>query len=185
MLRDVYVCDKYRDVILPMTVLRRLDAVLEPTKQAVLEMKAALDSIGVVDRKTAFRRACREAFFPSVIPRDAVKLMPNQVLFPCSRPDRVWHLSALGLCLQDRRDGDRGRGRAEAGCEGLGQAGVHPPPQHRYLRDLRAGSLAQGEGEAEDKVVGGREHLTLVNEASPFRSWESMPLQLSAERSCP
>ena len=33
-LRDVYVCGKYRDVILPMTVLRRLDAVLEPTKQA-------------------------------------------------------------------------------------------------------------------------------------------------------
>jgi type I restriction enzyme M protein len=36
-LRDVYVRGKYRDVILPMTVLRRLDAVLEPTKQAVLE----------------------------------------------------------------------------------------------------------------------------------------------------
>ena len=33
-LRDVYVRGKYRDVILPMTVLRRLDAVLEPTKQA-------------------------------------------------------------------------------------------------------------------------------------------------------
>ena len=33
-LRDVYARGKYRDVILPMTVLRRLDAVLEPTKQA-------------------------------------------------------------------------------------------------------------------------------------------------------
>jgi type I restriction enzyme M protein len=31
-LRDVYVRGKYRDVILPFTVLRRLDAVLEPTK---------------------------------------------------------------------------------------------------------------------------------------------------------
>jgi type I restriction enzyme M protein len=31
-LRDLYVRGKYRDVILPMTVLRRLDAVLEPTK---------------------------------------------------------------------------------------------------------------------------------------------------------
>ena len=31
-LRDVYVRDKYRDVILPMTVIRRLDAVLEDTK---------------------------------------------------------------------------------------------------------------------------------------------------------
>lgn len=36
-LRDVYVRGKYRDVILPMVVLRRLDALLEPTKQAVME----------------------------------------------------------------------------------------------------------------------------------------------------
>ena len=36
-LRDVYVRGKYRDVILPMVVLRRLDALLEPTKQHVLE----------------------------------------------------------------------------------------------------------------------------------------------------
>lgn len=36
-LRDVYVRGKYRDVILPMVVLRRLDALLEPTKDAVLK----------------------------------------------------------------------------------------------------------------------------------------------------
>ena len=36
-LRDVYVRGKYRDVILPMVVLRRLDALLEPSKDAVLE----------------------------------------------------------------------------------------------------------------------------------------------------
>ena len=54
-LRDVYVRGKYRDVILPMTVLRRLDAVLEPTKQAVLDIKASLDAIGVVDQKAAPR----------------------------------------------------------------------------------------------------------------------------------
>ncbi len=36
-LRDVYVRGKYRDVILPMVVLRRLDALLEPTKMDVLE----------------------------------------------------------------------------------------------------------------------------------------------------
>lgn len=35
-LRDVYVRGKYRDVILPMVVLRRLDTLLEPTKEAVL-----------------------------------------------------------------------------------------------------------------------------------------------------
>ncbi|CAG0979053.1 MAG: DUF1016 N-terminal domain-containing protein [Candidatus Methanoperedens sp.] len=38
-LRDIYVRGKYRDVILPMVVIRRLDAVLEPTKKAVLDMK--------------------------------------------------------------------------------------------------------------------------------------------------
>lgn len=36
-LRDVYVRGKYRDVILPMVVLRRLDTLVEPTKDAVLE----------------------------------------------------------------------------------------------------------------------------------------------------
>ena len=36
-LRDVYVRGKYRDVILPMVVLRRLDALLEPTKATVME----------------------------------------------------------------------------------------------------------------------------------------------------
>ena len=39
-LRDLYVRGKYRDVILPMTVLRRLDAVLEPTKKRVRTIRA-------------------------------------------------------------------------------------------------------------------------------------------------
>lgn len=34
-LRDVFLRGQYRDVILPMVVLRRLDALLEPTKDAV------------------------------------------------------------------------------------------------------------------------------------------------------
>lgn len=36
-LRDVYVRGKYRDVILPMFVLRRLDCLLDATKDAVME----------------------------------------------------------------------------------------------------------------------------------------------------
>jgi type I restriction enzyme M protein len=62
-LRDVYVRGKYRDVILPMTVLRRLDAVLEPTKQAVLEMKAALDKEGITNQDDALRAASGQAFY--------------------------------------------------------------------------------------------------------------------------
>ena len=62
-LRDVYVRGKYRDVILPMTVLRRLDAVLEPTKQAVLETKAWLDKHGIVEQKRTLRDAAGQAFY--------------------------------------------------------------------------------------------------------------------------
>ena len=62
-LRDVYVRGKYRDVILPMTVLRRLDAVLEPTKQAVMGMKAALDIAGITNQDNALRSASGQAFY--------------------------------------------------------------------------------------------------------------------------
>ncbi len=62
-LRDVYVRGKYRDVILPMTVIRRLDAVLEPTKQAVLDMKKRLDEAGIVHQDPALRQASGQAFY--------------------------------------------------------------------------------------------------------------------------
>ena len=62
-LRDLYVRGKYRDVILPMTVLRRLDAVLEDTKPAVLDMKASLDAAGVVAQDQALRHAVGQAFY--------------------------------------------------------------------------------------------------------------------------
>jgi type I restriction enzyme M protein len=62
-LRDLYVRGKYRDVILPMTVLRRFDAVLEPTKQAVLEMKALLDSQGIVNQDESLRQAAGQAVY--------------------------------------------------------------------------------------------------------------------------
>ncbi|MNO73303.1 putative type I restriction enzymeP M protein [compost metagenome] len=61
-LRDVYVRGKYRDVILPMTVIRRLDAVLEPTKKAVLQMKAKLDSVGIVNQTAALCNVAGQAF---------------------------------------------------------------------------------------------------------------------------
>ena len=62
-LRDLYVRGKYRDVILPMIVLRRLDAVLEPTKQAVLDMKASLDEAGITNQDQALRQAAGQAFY--------------------------------------------------------------------------------------------------------------------------
>lgn len=62
-LRDVYVRGKYRDVILPMTVLRRLDAVLEPTKQAVRDMNSVLDARGIVNKDAALQAAAGQAFY--------------------------------------------------------------------------------------------------------------------------
>ena len=62
-LRDLYVRGKYRDVILPMTVLRRLDAVIEPTKKAVLDMKTHLDGAGIVEQDLALREASGQAFY--------------------------------------------------------------------------------------------------------------------------
>ena len=62
-LRDVYVRGKYRDVILPMTVIRRLDAVLEPTKDEVLRMKAQVDAAGITSQDRALRQASGEAFY--------------------------------------------------------------------------------------------------------------------------
>ncbi len=62
-LRDLYVRGKYRDVILPMTVLRRFDAVLEPTKQAVLDMNATLDKARITNKDQALRGAAGQAFY--------------------------------------------------------------------------------------------------------------------------
>ena len=62
-LRDLYVRGKYRDVILPMTVLRRLDAVLERSKKDVLDMKDTLDKAGVVEQDPALRQAAGQSFY--------------------------------------------------------------------------------------------------------------------------
>jgi type I restriction enzyme M protein len=67
-LRDVYVRGKYRDVILPMTVIRRLDAVLEPTKQAVLKLNEQLDKAGVANKHGALAEASGNGAFYNVSP---------------------------------------------------------------------------------------------------------------------
>ena len=60
LIRDTFKRSKYQDVILPLTVLRRLDCVLAPTKRKVLEVQARfkgkLDNLG---RATAARLGIR------------------------------------------------------------------------------------------------------------------------------
>ena len=60
-LRDLFKRGKYPDVILPMCVLRRLDAVLEPTKKAVLETHAMLDAAGITEQRAALCDAAGQA----------------------------------------------------------------------------------------------------------------------------
>ena len=59
-LRDLFKRGKYPDVILPMCVLRRMDAVLEPTKQAVLDTRQMLDDAGISEQRDAL---ATEAFY--------------------------------------------------------------------------------------------------------------------------
>ncbi len=61
-LRDVYVRGKYRDVILPMTVIRRLDAMLEDSKEAVLDMKKKLDEARIDNQWSALCNVAGQAF---------------------------------------------------------------------------------------------------------------------------
>jgi len=62
-LRDLFKRGKYPDVILPMCVIRRMDAVLEPTKQAVLETKKVLDDAGITEQGAALASAAGQAFY--------------------------------------------------------------------------------------------------------------------------
>ncbi len=62
-LRDLFKRGKYPDVILPMCVLRRLDAVLEPTKKAVLETKEMLDKAGITEQRAALCQTAGQAFY--------------------------------------------------------------------------------------------------------------------------
>ena len=62
-LRDLFKRGKYPDVILPMCVLRRMDAVLEPTKKAVLDAKEMLDKAGITEQRDALCDAAGQAFY--------------------------------------------------------------------------------------------------------------------------
>lgn len=62
-LRDLYVRGKYRDVILPLTVIRRLDSVLAPTRDAVTRMKNILDDAGIADQDAPLRDAASQDFY--------------------------------------------------------------------------------------------------------------------------
>ena len=62
-LRDLFKRGKYPDVILPMCVIRRMDAVLEPTKKTVLDTKKMLDKARITEQRAALCEAAVQAFY--------------------------------------------------------------------------------------------------------------------------
>lgn len=82
-----------------MTVLRRLDAVLEPTKDAVLEMKAALDKEKVTNQDDALRAASGQAFYNTspFLLRDLKSRKTQQTL----KDDFIAYLDGFSPNVQD------------------------------------------------------------------------------------
>jgi type I restriction enzyme M protein len=63
LIRDTFKRGKYQDIILPLTVLRRLDCVLADTKERVLKRQAELRGKGLKDLDAQLRRASGFAFY--------------------------------------------------------------------------------------------------------------------------
>ncbi len=63
LIRDTFKRGKYQDVILPLTVLRRLDCVLGPTKENVLQRQAELRGRGLEDLHSQLCRSSGFAFY--------------------------------------------------------------------------------------------------------------------------
>ena len=78
-LRDVFSRGKYRDVILPMVVLLRIDGVIKNKKQEVLEMHEALDLKGVTNQEAALRQTSGYPFYnTSKLSLEDLRNSPNQ-----------------------------------------------------------------------------------------------------------
>lgn len=98
-LRDVYVRGKYRDVILPMTVIRRLDAVLEETKDEVSKMKKTLDEAGILNQDDALCNAADQSFYNSspFVLKDLKSRAKNQQL----KADFIAYLDGFSTNVQE------------------------------------------------------------------------------------
>ena len=96
---DVYDVGDYRKIILPMMVIRRFDAVLEPTKKKVLEMKKNLDAAGITEQDEALCAAAGEAFCnSSPYTLSDLKSRTNQQQL---RADFILYLDGFSKNVQD------------------------------------------------------------------------------------
>jgi type I restriction enzyme M protein len=161
-----------------MTVLRRLDAVLEPTTPAVLDPKAALDQAGVVHQDQALRQAAGQAFYNTskFTLRDLKARTSQQQL----KADFEAYLDGFSPNVQDILDHFEFRNQISR----LSKAAAHGKQvaTHLYGQEInvetyaicKADLLLKGDGDAADNIVGGPEHSTLSNDAFPSREFDFM-----------
>ena len=110
-LRDLYVRGKYRDVILPMMLLRRLDAALEPTKDNVLAMKATLDAAGIVNQDGPLRTTAGHDFYN--VSRFTMRDLQARVSAQQLRVDFEAYLDGFSPNVQDILDNFEFRNQIE------------------------------------------------------------------------
>lgn len=90
-LRDVFVRGKYRDIILPFTVLRRIDVLLEPTKAQVLAANQFLVE-NTIDDKSGLAKHAGYPFYntsPFTIALNGPKDSPWPFVSLLSDPDKI------------------------------------------------------------------------------------------------
>jgi type I restriction enzyme M protein len=145
-LRDLFKRGKYPDVILPMCVLRRLDAVLEPTKKAVLETKKMLDDLGMTEHRVALCEAAKQSFYNTsrFTLRDLKSRGSQQQL----RQDFEAYLDGFSSNIQDILENFKFR--------------------NQIPTLSKADMLIKGENA--EHIIGGAEYSTLFNDA--FRAQE-------------
>ena len=77
LLRGPYTSDRYKDVILPMVVLRRFDCVLEPTKEAVLDQAEKADIEALLCRASGHTFANKSRFTFEALLNDPDNIKSN------------------------------------------------------------------------------------------------------------
>ncbi|MGH8470744.1 MAG: N-6 DNA methylase [Gammaproteobacteria bacterium] len=161
-LRDLYVRGKYRDVILPMTVLRDNHGMGTVFEELVRR----------------FNEENNEEAGEHWTPRDAVKLMAKLIFLPIA--DKIESGTYL---LYDGACGTGGMlTLAEETLQRLAQDHGKQVSTHLYGQEINAETYAickadlllKGEGDAADNIIGGPEHSTLANDAFPSREFDFM-----------
>src|SRR2546426_1121284 len=190
-LRDLFKRGKYPDVILPMCVIRRMDAVLEPTKQAVLDTKKMLDEARITEQRAALCDAAEQAFYnTSKFTLRDLKSRGSQQQLLADFEDYLYgflpieaEIKSGTYLLYDCACGTGGM--LTVGEETLTAIGAKRGQQVKcqlYGQEInpetyavcKADMLLKGEGDRADHIVGGAEWSTLSHDAFPAHEFDFM-----------